>query len=119
MRLDVRYRPYPVLPPENLKYEDEEAQRRGVIQWFYRAEGCPDPDSWDGAGGLCDRICHRMGLEPNAGKKLVKETLYKIIQGDDARDRAWHERALKLNPTEHFIVADCLRRGLGVIPSDG
>ena len=55
VRLDIRYRPYPVLPPENLKYEDEEAQRRGVIQWFYRAEGSPDPSSWDGAGGLCDR----------------------------------------------------------------
>lgn len=114
----TRYEPYPTYDRKHLRYEGEEAARRGAIEWHYHAAGSPPPgDAWDGAKGLVAEIADRMGLEPHSGRQLVKRTLtdiQELLDTETAADRKFHEKETKMDATQKFIAADTVRQGLGV-----
>eukprot|EP01049_Picozoa_sp_SAG25_P000793 SAG25_NODE_29_length_20738_cov_25.829546_7_plen_726_part_00 len=116
-RAQVKYEQLPGV--DTAKYDGELAERRGAIQWVYKALGSPPETEWastTGNDGTILIIAKRLGLENATHRKMIRRTLELIQAGGDVRQRAGHERrnAQKLAAVEQTIIADCLTSAFGL-----
>ena len=98
---------------ENLQYPGEQAERRTVIRWFFRAMGEPDSTAWMGQRGAAVEICNRMGID-NSCADNIRKVLQDVVDGVDVREPPSRDRAIKLSDGDCAVVRDCLKSGFGL-----
>ena len=105
----------PEFKKEDLKYAGEQAERRSVIRWFFRAMGSDarDDSTWTGAYGVAVEICNRMGIGSTCADS-VRRVMRDVMDGLDVWAGSTRVRAIKLTAGDQAVIRDCLSSGFGL-----
>ena len=101
-------------PKANLLYDGEQAERRTVVRWFFRAMGAPAKEDWtSGQYGTSVEIANRMGLDATCARN-IRSVMGDVVDGIDVREPPAREGSIKMSPGDCAVARDCLSSGFAL-----